>query len=131
MKRFFCAAFFIAVITLLAACGALNTTTAAAQATATDQFYLPRPKNTVHRQGERDRRQGGGRHGPEQRHTGVHDLRCSRDPGHRGFSRDVSRRRGRAYPDLLRRSFDAAQNLSFERPAGRFLFLFSGASAQL
>ena len=35
MKRFFCAAFFIAVITLLAACGALNTTTAAAQATAT------------------------------------------------------------------------------------------------
>ena len=28
MKRFFCAAFFIAVITLLAACGALNTTTA-------------------------------------------------------------------------------------------------------
>ena len=32
MKRFFCAAFFIAVITLLAACGALNTTTAAAQA---------------------------------------------------------------------------------------------------
>ena len=87
MKRFFCAAFFIAVITLLAACGALNTTTAAAQATATpDQLYLPRPKNTVHRQGERDRRQGGGRHGPEQRHTGVHDLRCSRDPGHRGFS---------------------------------------------
>ena len=35
MKRFFCAAFFVVVVALLAACGALNTSSAAAQATAT------------------------------------------------------------------------------------------------
>ena len=35
MKRFFCAAFFVAVVALLAACGALNVNSAAAQATAT------------------------------------------------------------------------------------------------
>lgn len=32
MKRFFCAAFFVAVVALLAACGALNVNSAAAQA---------------------------------------------------------------------------------------------------
>ena len=46
MKRFFCAAFFIAVITLLAACGALNTTTAAAQATATPTSSTSRAQKT-------------------------------------------------------------------------------------
>ena len=46
MKRFFCAAFFIAVITLLAACGALNTTTAAAQATATPTSSTSRTQKT-------------------------------------------------------------------------------------
>ena len=46
MKRFFCAAFFIAVITLLAACGALNITTAAAQATATPTSSTSRAQKT-------------------------------------------------------------------------------------
>ena len=35
MKRFFCAALFVAIVVLLAACGALNFSAATAQATAT------------------------------------------------------------------------------------------------
>ena len=46
MKRFFCAAFFVVVVALLAACGALNTSSAAAQATATPTSYASRTQTS-------------------------------------------------------------------------------------
>ena len=46
MKRFFCAAFFIALVALLAACGVLNNGRSAAQATATPTSSTSRTQQT-------------------------------------------------------------------------------------
>ena len=110
MKRFFCAAFFVVVVALLAACGALNTSSAAATGHGhPHQLHLPHPEVRLHCKVNETAAQGRGRNCAEQRDAQRHRVsRPCRDPGHGRFPRYVSGRCRRADSDLLCRSFDAA-----------------------
>lgn len=113
MKRFFCAAFFVAVVALLAACGALNVNSAAAQATATPTSSTSRTQksDSTVKVNETAAKVDVVTAQSSASPTATAAPGPGRDPGHRGFPRCVSGWRGRSYPDLLRRAADAAQNL--------------------
>ena len=115
---------FVAIVVLLAACGALNSSAATAQATAT-------PTSSTSRTQKSDSTVKVNETAAKVEITTAQNSATPaataapalvETPGHRGFPCYVSGRRNRIDSDLLRRASDAAQNLIFSTPCGRFLF---------
>ncbi len=107
MKRFLCAAFFMALVVLFAACGALNSSTAASAATATPTSSTSRTQKSEPVQVKENPAKVDVV-GEQAATAPTATAAPAQTPRDRGFPGDVSGRCDRADPDLFGRTFNAS-----------------------